>query len=108
MIINLIYNIFNLINIAIIGFMKVLFLPFIILSSILNIIYRSFFFVHIWLNSTCVSIFGNGFGCKILNPDYVFFYLLKNLIIISFLIYIALEIYNAYVLWSNKAKKNEN
>lgn len=65
-------------------------LPFRILMYFLGFIYKIIFCVQIYMASVCRGAFGDGYGCDILDPSYVFTTILFStikLIIIGLIIY---------------------
>jgi len=82
------------------NFILTLLLPFNIVLKILKMLYNTIFTLQIYMSSTCSSLFGEGFGCKVIHPSYIFSQILKDLIIWSIIVYIAIK------LWNMKKNKN--
>ena len=49
-----------------------LLLPVNLLAKLLYLIYKVVFSLQFFMSNTCISLFGEGFGCDIINPNYVF------------------------------------
>ncbi len=78
---------------------RTLMLPITITYSIISVIYYLVFFIQIHMSSTCRGVFGDGFGCDILDPYYVFTSVLFNtikLVCITYFFILLLRLWNQY------------
>ncbi len=83
----------------VISTVKTVFLPVTICISIMGYIYNLIFIIPFLLSDTCVSIFGDTYGCMIIRPDYVFTHIFYYLVSVSLLIHLMIKFYEAYSLW---------
>lgn len=67
--------------------------------------YNVVFFFQIQLSNSCLTLFGNTFGCNILNPDYIFTNVIINTIYWSIFLYFILKTYEAWILWNKYKNK---
>lgn len=86
------------------GIFYTIFLPFNIVFGILYQLYRTVFIFQIFMSNTCQGLFGKGFGCDIINPNYVFVNVLQYVFYGSILIFILIKTMEAYEIWKTKKK----
>lgn len=77
--------------------LKTILLPVYIVYYLLWYIYRTIFFIQFSMSYTCESFFGNGYGCDILNPDYVFTTMIYQSLKMIIIVYICLKLYELYI-----------
>lgn len=80
---------------------SVITLPFRWVFGIVYFIYSLFFLPQFYMHGMCETLFGSGYGCDILNPDYVFTTILFNSIK---LIVVATIILRLWTLWNDYKK----
>lgn len=80
-------------------FVRTLLFPFRAVFGIAYYVYRIIFFIQLFLSGQCEQIFGDGYGCRILNPDYIFTSVIKQLLLLSLIGYLAYLIYQYYASW---------
>jgi len=83
----------------IIDLLNTIFFPIHILTLLLKLIYNTIFFLNIYMSNACVKMFGNGYGCKIIHPTYVFTEVLKYLLLWCLLVYVSIKIYEFWKAW---------
>ena len=103
----IITSLFSLLQTIIYGFIKTLFLPFDLLLALVSLIYRIIFFFQIYMSSMCTALFGDGFGCKVIHPDYIFIDVMKYLILWSAIFYLGLKTHEAWCIWKTKKKRKK-
>lgn len=82
--------------------------PFLIAYNLLWYIYKIIFFIQIYMCSSCRSIFGDGFGCDILDPNYVFTTVVLNTIQLIIIVRIGIKLWSAWIKWNDtNEKKND-
>ena len=84
-----------------VGILKVFYLPFHLIINLLNFFYKSVFFFQFFMSDTCYGIFGNSLGCNLLNPNYVFTLMIKNLLFISLTVFMLLKGYEAWIVYND-------
>jgi hypothetical protein len=85
-----------------INIMNTLLLPFYFVWFIFRFIYNIVFFIPITLSTICENIMGDSFFCRIMNPDYIFTNTIFNLLSWIIVVYLFINIRNAYLEWKNK------
>jgi len=78
---------------------SVITLPLKWILGALYYIYSFIFLPQFYMHGMCVTLFGSGYGCDILNPDYVFTTILFNTIRLVAIVTVLLKIWN---LWYYK------
>lgn len=81
-------------------------IPFNLIYYLLSILYKIFFSLQIFLTEICIGLFDYGYGCKVIDPSYVFTNVIWYTVIYSVLFYIAIEIKNIYFAYKKTIKKS--
>lgn len=97
-----VYSNYSMIGTTISFITKTLLLPVYVIYCILWYIYRTIFIVQFSMNYTCKSFFGNGYGCNILDPNYVFTTVIWQLFKLIIVVHVILK---AYELYTSSLKK---
>ena len=76
--------------------LQTVFLPFYLIYYILWYMYRSLFIIQFSMNFTCESFFGEGYGCNVLNPTYIFTTVIYNTLVLTIIVYLGIKLYELY------------
>jgi len=83
----------NSIKNILVSFFTVITFPIQIVFVLLMYIYKIIFSLQFFMANTCISLFGEGYGCDILNPNYVFSTVIFSTIKILIITYTSMSIY---------------
>jgi hypothetical protein len=77
-------------------------LPLKLLIQLLYLIYKLVFSLQFFMSGTCISLFGEGFGCDIINPNYVFTTLILAIVKFVVISHVGKAVFKTWKNWNKE------